>query len=112
MIEEKYSNKALFDWNLELCDNSIITIGSFVRIIALQPIEDYMNGDILLLKTLASLIILLWLRVMRTVLINYDISTDQSMAFCLNNHILHLNQTSVVATTYNGLMCNKGNINE
>ena len=34
------------------------------------------------------------------------------MAFCLNNCTLHLNQTSVVATTYNGLMCNKGNINE
>ena len=49
---------------------------------------------------------------MPTVTINYEIQTDQSMTFCLNNRTLHLNQTSVVVTTSNGLMCDKGNINE
>ena len=112
LMEAKNSNKALFDRNLELRDNGTITIGSFVRIIAPQPIEDYMNGDIPLLKTSASLIVLLRPRLMPTVTINYEVSTDQSMAFCLNNRILHLNQTSVIATTCNGLMCDKGNINE
>ena len=90
-MEAKNSNKALFDRNLELRDNGTITIGSFVRIIAPQPIEDYMNGDIPLLKTSASLIVLLRPRLMPTVTINYEVSTDQSMAFCLNNCILHLN---------------------
>ena len=71
-----------------------------------------MNGDIPLMKTSASLIVLLWPRVIPTVTINYEISTDQSMAFFINNRILYLNQTSVVATTCNGLMCDKGNINE
>ena len=112
LMETKNSNKALFDRNLELRDNGTITIGTFVRIIAPQPIEDYMNGDIPLVKTTGSLIVLVRPRQMPTVSINYEIHTDQSMAFCLNNRTLHLNQTSVTVTTCNGLMCDKGNINE
>lgn len=34
------------------------------------------------------------------------------MAFCINNRTLHLNQILVIVTTCNGLICDKGNINE
>ena len=112
LMEARNSNKALFDRNLELRDNGTITIGTFVRIIAPQPIEDYMNGDIPLVKTSNSLIVLVRPRQMPTVAINYEIQTEQSMAFCLNNRILHLNQTSIEVTTCTGLMCDKGSINE
>ena len=36
------------------------------------------------------------------------IQANTSMAFCLNNRELHLNQTSIVQTTCSGLMCDKG----
>ena len=71
-----------------------------------------MNGDIQLLKISASLILLLWPRLMPTVLINYEISIDQSKAFCLNNCTLHLNQILVVVTMCNGSIYEKGNINK
>ena len=108
----KNSSKSLFNQNFELCDNSTITIGIFFRINTLQPIEDYMNGNILLIKRTGLLIIIIWLHFMLTVLINYETTIDQSIEFYLNYCTLYLNQISVIATIYNGLMCDKSNIHE
>ena len=51
LMESKNSNKCMFDKNVELRDNGVISIGTFFRIISPHPIENKMRGDIPLLKT-------------------------------------------------------------
>ena len=83
-----------------------------MQVIAPEAIEDYMNGDIPLIRTPCSLIVLKRPASMNTVDVNYKIGTNKTLAFCLNNRILHLNKTLSVATTCNGLMCDKSCISE
>ena len=49
---------------------------------------------------------------MPTVAVNYEVQTNHSLAFCLNNRILYLNKTTIVSTTCSGLMCDKSSIHE
>ena len=112
LMESKNTNNNMFERNLDFRDNGTITIGTFLRVISPEAIEEYMNGDIPLIRTPCSLIVLKRPISMPTVSVNYEVQTDQSLSFCLNNRILNLNKTLVVSTTCNGLMCDKSSINE
>ena len=112
LMESRNSNNNMFERNLDFRDNGTITIGTFLRVIAPEAIEDYMNGDIPLIRTPCSLIVLKRPASMDTVDVNYEIGTNKTLAFCLNNRILHLNKTLSEATTCNGLMCDKSCISE
>lgn len=112
LMESQNLNNNVFERNLDFCDNRIVMIGTFLRVIAPEAIEDYMNGDIPLIRTPCSLIVLKRLIRMDAVAVNYKIGTNQTLAFCLNNRILHLNKTLTISTTYNGLMCDKNCISE
>ena len=112
LMESRNSNNNMFERNLDFRDNGTVTIGTFLRVIAPEAIEDYMNGDIPLIRTPCSLIVLKRPTRMDAVAVNYEIGTNQTLAFCLNNRILHLNKTLTVSTTCNGLMCDKSCISE
>ncbi len=112
LMESRSANNNMFERSLDFRDNGTITIGTFLRIIAPEAIEAYMNGDIPLVKTSCPLIVLKRPKSMSTVGVNFDALLNQSLAFCLNNRILHLNKTLVVSTTCSGLMCDKSCIDE
>ena len=112
LMESRNSNNNMFERNLDFRDNGTVTIRTFLRVIAPEAIEDYMNGDIPLIRTPCSLIVLKRPASMDTVAVNYEIGTNKTLAFCLNNRILHLNKTLTEATTCNGLMCDKSCISE
>ena len=57
-MESKNSNKCMFDKNVELRDNGVISIGTFFQIISPHTIENKMRGDIPLLKTDIPLIVM------------------------------------------------------
>lgn len=112
LMESKNSNNNMFERNLDFRDNGTISIGTFLRVISPEAIEEYMNGDIPMIRTPCSLIVLKRPTKMPTVAVNYEVQTNQSLSFCLNNRILNLNKTLVVSTTCSGLMCDKSSINE
>ena len=105
-------NNNMFERNLDFRDNGTISIGTFLRVISPEAIEEYMNGDIPMIRTPCSLIVLKQPKTMPTVSVNYEVQTNQSLSFCLNNCILNLNKTLVASTTCSGLMCDKSSISE
>ena len=58
LMEARNSNNVLLNRNLEYHDDGTITIGTFLRILAPQPIKNHMNGDIPLVKTPNPLVVL------------------------------------------------------
>ena len=58
LMESKNSNQCLFNKNVELRDNGVISIGTFVRILTPLAIENKMRGDIPLIKTHYPLIVM------------------------------------------------------
>ena len=112
LMKSRSSNNQMFDRSLDFRDNGTITIGTFLRVIAPDAIEDHMNGDIPLIRTTSPLIVLKRPISMPTVAVNYDVQTNHSLVFCLNNRILLLNKTTIMSTTCSGLMCDKSSIHE
>ena len=84
LMESKNTNNNMFERNLDFRDNGTITIGTFLRVISPEAIEEYMNGDIPLIRTPCSLIVLKRPTSMPTVSVNYEIQTNQLLSFCLN----------------------------
>lgn len=111
LLESRNSNATLFNRNIDFRDNGTITIGTIVRVVGPQEIECRM-GDIFLIKTPNPLIVMQRPLRLPTYGINNDIQANHSMAFCLNDRILHVNQTFVVQTTCSGLMCDKGRVED
>lgn len=64
LMESRNSNCVLFDKNVEYCDDGTVTIGCFMRILAPQPIENNMNGDIPLVRTPHPVILISFLTTM------------------------------------------------
>ena len=110
LLESKNSNATLFNRNIDFRDNGTITIGTIVRVVGPQAIETRM-GDIVMVKTPNPLIVMQRAG-LPTFAINSEIQANQSMAFCLNERILNVNQTYVVQTSCSGLMCDKGRVED
>ena len=111
LLESKNSNATLFNRNIDFRDNGTITIGTIVRVVGPQAIETRM-GDIDMVKTPNPLIVMQRPARLPTFAINSEIQANQSMAFCLNERILNVNQTYVVQTSCSGLMCDKGRVED
>ena len=111
LLESKSSNATLFNRNIDFRDNGTISIGTIVRIVGPQEIESRMGG-IDMVRTPNPLIVMQRPAILPTFGINSEIETNHSMAFCLNNRILNVNQTYVVQTSCSGLMCDKGRVED
>ena len=112
LMESKNNDNVLFDRNLEHRDDGTITIGSFVKIMAPQAIENRMNGDIPLVKTPHPSIVMTRPTYLPTVKIINELEFDKSGAFVLNNMHLSLNQTFVAITSCGGNHCDKQRVSD
>lgn len=111
-MEFKNSNNVLFDRNLEYRDDGTMTIGTFIRIMAPQAIENRMNGDAPLVKTPHPLILMKRPSTLQSVPIISELESDRSLSFVLNERTLNINQSYVVSTTCGGNHCDKQRISD
>ena len=107
LMESKNSNKCMFDKNVELRDNGVISIGTFFRIISPHPIENKMRGDIPLLKTDIPLIVMTRPTLEHSIPVYKEVGEHNSMAFVLVGRKVNINRSSPIQTTCGGLLCDK-----
>ena len=107
LMESKNSNKCMFDKNVELRDNGVISIGTFFRIISPHPIENKMRGDIPLLKTDIPLIVMTRPTLEHSIPVYKELGEHNSMAFVLVGMKVNINRSSPIQTTCGGLLCDK-----
>ena len=107
LMESKNSNKCMFDKNVELRDNGVISIGTFFRIISPHPIENKMRGDIPLLKTDIPLIVMTRPNLSIPIPVYKELGEHSSLAFVLTGMTININRSSPIQTTCGGLLCDK-----
>ena len=107
LMESKNSNQNLFNKNVELRDNGVISIGTFFRILTPLPIENKMRGDIPLIKTHYPLIVMMRPSLKKSIHISKEIGNQNSMAFVLKNMTITINRSTPIKTTCGGLLCDK-----
>ena len=107
LMESKNSNQCLFNKNVELRDNGVISIGTFFRIVTPLPIENKMRGDIPLIKTHYPLIVMKRPSLKTSIPISKEIGNQNSLAFVLKGMIININRSTPIKTTCGGLLCDK-----
>ena len=107
LMESKNSNQCLFNKNIELRDNGVISIGTFPRIVTPLPIENKMRGDIPLVKTHLPLIVMMRPSLKVSIPIKKEIGNQNSLAFVLVGTTININRSTPIKTTCGGLLCDK-----
>ena len=107
LMESKNSNQCLFNKNIELRDNGVISIGTFFRIVTPLPIENKMRGDIPLVKTHLPLIVMMRPSLKESIPIKKEIGNQNSLAFVLVGTTININRSTPIKTTCGGLLCDK-----
>ena len=107
LMESKNSNQCLFNKNVELRDNGVISIGTFFRIVTPLPIENKMRGDIPLIKTHYPLIVMKRPSLKKSIHISKEICNQNSVAFVLKGMIININRSTPIKITCRGLLCDK-----
>ena len=106
-MESKNSNQCLFNKNVELRDNGVISIGTYFPIVTPLPIENKMRGDIPLIKTHYPLIVMKRPILKDSIPIRKEIGNHSSMAFVLVGMKIKINRSTPIKTTCGGLLCDK-----
>ena len=107
LMDSRNFNNHSFDRNLEHRDDGTITVGTFLRIMSPQRIENRTNGDIPLVNTHFPLIVMHLLALCPTANMINDTQPNHSLAFVFSNIHLNANQTFVVQTTCTRNHCDK-----
>ena len=107
LMEANMCNNSLFDRNLEYRDNGVFTIGSYFRVLAPLAVESFMNGDIPMVKTQNPIIVMKHPDHVNAVMINTQITGNNTRAFVYNNVTLKINRTAALETTCSGFLCDK-----
>ena len=107
LMESKNSNQCLFNKNVELRDNGVISIGTYFRIVTPLPIENKMRGDIPLIKTHYPLIVMKRPILKDSIPIRKEIGNHSSMAYVLVGMKIKINRSTPIKTTCGGLLCDK-----
>ena len=94
LMESKNSNKCMFDKNVELRDNGVISIGTFFQIISPHPIVKKMRGDIPLLKTNKPLIVMNRHTLLHSIAVYKEVGEHNYMAFVLVGRKVNINRSS------------------
>ena len=85
IMEARNTNTSLWDRNVELRDNGILTIGTYLRILAPKPITKMMSGDIPMIETQFPVIVMKPPSVnMDSIVIDYEIQGNNALAFFQN----------------------------
>ena len=105
-MESRQHNHTLWDRNLLLRDNGVLTIGSFLRVLAPKRIDSSMNG-VPLLFTQEPVVIMKRPPSFPIVPINFQVPQSKSAAFIYNRCIVELNGYTPLDTSCSGLLCDK-----
>ena len=105
MITRDDNNK-LFHRDLELRDNGVISIGSYLRILAPCEIEKNLQG-IPLIVTKKSAIAMREPLTLPNIPINKEIYGDTAVSSILNGKYISCTRTDATDTTCSGLLCDK-----
>ena len=99
-------NKRLFHRDLMLRDNGVITIGSYIRVLAPLPIDRNMTG-IPMIRTFFPVIAMERPAEVHLIILNSYIEANQSGVAILNDAILTITRTTPIQTTCTGKHCDK-----
>ena len=112
MIEHGHRNKDLWGRDISMRDDGRLTIGSCISIMEPYPIEDYLAGDIGLLDSGFSSLVLKTPDKLPRVDIDDSIGTGITKAFVLRNAEVNVKSTIPVQSKCSGLFCDKQNVEE
>jgi hypothetical protein len=101
----------LWDKDISIRDNGGITIGCCIALINPKPIEDYLAGDIPLIDSDFSSIVLKKPTTFEEVSVDEGISQGVTRSFVLRNAMVDVLSSSPVQTQCSGLFCGKQDIN-
>lgn len=110
VLEATNSNKNLWKMNTNHRDNGAIAVGSVIRLTCLHAVENYMRGDIPLVKTDMPAILLNTPRTLPRTRIDYGIESNMSAGFVYNQIKLWVLFTSFMKTQCAGLFCDRQRI--
>jgi hypothetical protein len=99
-------NNRLFHRDLDLRDNGVITIGTYLRILSPSKIEKFMQG-IPLVVTQKPAIVMRAPTTVHSIPINTEIHGDLAVSSILNGIKLASTRLDVIHTTCSGLFCDK-----
>ena len=112
LMEGTNKNTNLWQNNVELRDNGIITISTILRITAPLPIDSYMRGDIPLIQTHYPAIVLHKPSSFPEFIPHENLQGESSRAFVLNGAILSCKAFSCVKTKCGGSFCDRQRVTE
>ena len=112
MIEHGHRNKDLWSRDISIRDDGRLTIGSCISIMEPYPIEDYLAGDIPLLDSGFSSLVLKTPDDIPRVNINEGIAQGITKSFVLRNAEVSVKSSVPIQSNCSGLFCDKQNVEE
>lgn len=112
LMETRNTNTCLWDRNVELRDNGVVTMGTYIRVLAPKPIKSLMSGDIPMLETQFPVIVMRTPDQIQPVPVNFEIQGNNALSFVQNGAIVSVKRTAPEETTCSGLFCDKQRIQE
>ena len=107
MMIARALNTDLFNRNIEFRDNGILTIGSYVRILAPMPITTLMNNETPMVESNFPVVALSPPETIDPIPLSMEIQADSSLAFVVNNADLVVRSSAPTQTNCSGLFCDK-----
>ena len=106
-IESRNIHVYLWDFNIELRDNGVLTMGTIIRIIDPPPIITYMAGNIPMIDTHFPAIVIRHPYQIQKVNIDNEIKANDSQAMLHNGAHLNLDRTAPEESPCSGLFRQK-----
>ena len=107
MMMARAQNTDLFNRNIEFRDNGVLTIGSYMRILAPMPITTLMNNETPMVESNFPIVALLPPERLPDIRLNMEIQGESSLAFVINGAKLAVRSTAPIQTGCSGLFCDK-----
>ena len=105
-------NGEMFNRNIAFRDNGVISIGSYIRILAPMPIVSLMNNVTPMIVSNFPIVALKPPLYLEPIAASEAIQGDNSYAFINSNAHLHVNSTAPFQTNCSGLLCDKQRLRE
>ena len=112
VMEARNQNPSLWNKNTHHRDNGALSIGAFFRLLCPLPVTTYMQGDIPMLRSHMSCIILKFPRKMSAIVINQEIEANESRSFVYNGTQVNVYYTAPIKTSCTGKLCDRQRVND
>ena len=111
-MEARNINNNIWLVNIQLRYNGAISIGSLMRVIDPLTIQNYMQGDVPMMKTIFPVILFKFLNKLPLVYINLALKINSSLAFVYNKVNLNINYFVAARTSCTGNLCDGKHISD